>query len=132
MKSLRNIPRTKIGDYMGFEVGAGLPVWGVKDLEVGCGDGEDGLPLYGTINGKVLGFVYEADHEHYQFFKRNLRVQGGEFRSFEVLYNLNIYEPIYGEPKKSVEEFGDDQKCYIEDLIVRGFQYWKIVAVFKP
>ena len=124
LKSIPFIPRTKPEEFRKFNVPSDIPTWTMK--EVTTGDGEEGNPIYLTMNGKVLHFTGNESFFFYQGLIKRYATT-----NVELPYSKSIYEPKYG-THDNMHEFTKEHCDYIEDAWVRlASDNFEVVALFE-
>ena len=124
LKSIPFTPRAKPEEFRKFNVPSDLPIWTMK--EVTTGDGEEGNPIYLTMNGKVLHFTGNESFFFYQGLIKRYATT-----NVELPYSKSIYEPKYG-THDNMHEFTKEHCDYIEDAWVRlASDNFEVVALFE-
>eukprot|EP01041_Mallomonas_annulata_P014902 gene14902-31642_t len=125
LKATAVIPRRKPEEFCSIPVPESLPTWTLE--EVAKGTGEDGNPLYFTLNGKVLEFIGEKTNFIYTVFVH--RIGGG---SYEIPNSHALYDPLYG-THEVLDGFTREHCAYIEDFHVQNHHQpdvFRVVALF--
>ena len=82
--------------------------------EIEKGNGQDGAPLYMTVNGKVRQLLDSAKPCDKVKYTDMVKKNGNHL---ELTYSKIFYDPKYGVPN-SLTDFTHEHSAYIEDLAV--------------